>query len=118
MNSIMIKTYCTFDFEGIHVYPDAKDQCRQWYLEYPHRHIFKVKCTWIASHTNRDKEFIDVKHELLEWLQKTFTKINGVYDLCSMSCESLALEILDAHIYLYEVEVSEDGENGAIITKI
>ena len=105
--------------EGIHCYPTVeKDYGKEVdYLQYKHRHNFVIECTLAVSHTNRDKEFICLKHEIQEWLNENF--YNEDYkciDFESMSCEQIGEMILN--IFECEmVEVSEDGENSAIVTK-
>ena len=113
-----IEVYCQLDFEAIHNFPNAGDFCAQWYLSYPHRHIFRIKCLWEASHENREKEFIDVKHSVKDYLFNQFPRLGAISDLGDLSCEALAILILDNFDFLKSVEVSEDGENGAIVTKI
>lgn len=113
-----IEVYCQLDFEALHNFPNAGKYCNQEYLKYSHRHIFRVKCSWEASHANREREFIDVQHEVKSYLNYMFPLTTGnLRDLGSCSCEALALTILEKFEFLNSVEVSEDGENGAIVKR-
>ncbi len=104
--------WVTFSKEGIHCYPDAPDDVA--FLRHPHRHLFQFK-VWIeVFHNDRDIEFIQFKRRL-EALYDT-----GTLNLRDKSCEMIADEL---HGWLNQdypnramaIEVSEDGENGAII---
>ena len=114
-----IEVYCQLDFEAIHNFPDAEKLCNQWYLANLHRHMFRIKCTWEAVHGDREKEFIDVQHSVRAFLNKQFPNtVGNLKDIGTFSCETLAMLILANFDFLKIVEVSEDGENGAIVTKI
>jgi len=105
--------WITFKKEGIHKYPDAPEEVK--FLRYPHRHIFHFKVKIEVEHNNRDIEFIMLKRELENLYDP------GKLELDYKSCEMLAEEILDYLLQNYSskrsmsVEVSEDGENGAVL---
>jgi hypothetical protein len=102
-----------FSKEGIHCYPLAPEGVE--FLRNPHRHIFHFHVTVEVFHNDRDIEFILFKREL-ENLYKE--------DLLHMdykSCEMLAEDLIGYISTKYagrdiKVEVSEDDENGAILT--
>lgn len=106
-------------FEGLHRWPDAPDEVG--FLKTKHRHMFHVRVRIGVGGDDRELEFIIVKNRLLKFIDRT-TSLNGtiVKDLGSMSCEMMARNI-GKHILRswgpreIEVEVSEDGENGAIV---
>jgi len=111
-----------FAKEGIHKYPAALtdpklatgDEYDVSFLGYPHRHIFQFQ-VWISvTHNDRDVEFIQAKR----WLEKLYAEktLELDYKSCEMIAEDLYAEI-NARYPNREVwiEVSEDGENGAII---
>jgi hypothetical protein len=107
--------WVTFQREGIHLYPAAKDDPKLAdvsFLGYPHRHIFHFK-VWIeVFHDDRDLEFIQFKR----WLESLYG--DATLDLNSKSCEMISDDLYgqitarypDRHI---SIEVSEDGENGS-----
>lgn len=106
--------WVTFQKEGIHLYPAALTDPKLVevsFLGYPHRHIFHVRVAVTVVHNDRDIEFIILKREL-QSLYDT-----GALELNSKSCEMIAA---DLYKYLvtaypgrgYEIEVSEDRENG------
>lgn len=110
--------FVTFQKEGIHKYPAAATDpmlADVSFLGYPHRHIFHFKVTIDVYHNDRDIEFILFKREL-ENLYK-----DSVMMIDFKSCEMLAEDLIDYISKKYPnrkiiVEVSEDGENGAILS--
>lgn len=111
-----------FQKEGIHKYPAALedpklktgDEYDVSFLGHPHRHIFQFQ-VWISvTHNDRDIEFIQFKR----WLENLYNK--DILDLDYKSCEMIAE---DLHAKISErypnrevwIEVSEDGENGALL---
>lgn len=109
----MIKkeVYCTLQFEATHFWPECPYE-EVIYLQYPHRHVFHIKAFQRISHNDRDIEFIMLKHNIEEYLQRTYPN----HELGSMSCEMLAEELIVV-FNLSKCDVSEDNENGAILTK-
>lgn len=106
-----------FQFEGIHCWPEAKAPVA--FLSQPHRHIFHVRARMNVEHDDRALEFIIVKQDLLNFVRSNFFKGQDL-NLGRMSCEQMAQQIAffirdkwDRDTI--EVEVSEDGENGAVV---
>lgn len=111
-----------FEKEGIHRYPAAlddptlntDDEYDVSFLGYPHRHMFHFK-VWISvAHNDRDIEFIQFKR----WLEKLYRE--KILDLNHKSCEMMAEDLHSKISSRYPnrevwIEVSEDGENGAIL---
>lgn len=106
-------------FEGIHNYPDAPDEVS--FLKHPHRHVFHVTVHLQQFHDNRDVEYI----MFLTWLRKKLFS-DGAATLNHMSCEMIAKRIIEGIQEQFpsplnfsprriKVEVSEDGENGALV---
>ena len=116
------KIWVTFRKEGIHCYPAAAtapelatgDEYDVSFLGSPHRHIFHFR-VWIdVVHNDRDIEFIQFKR----WLENLYKEgtIKLDYKSCEMMSDDLYLQIAakypDRAVW---IEVSEDGENGALI---
>jgi len=118
------KIWVTFQKEGIHKYPAAAtdpelatgDEYDVSFLGYPHRHIFHFR-VWIDVHHNdRDIEFIQFKR----WVESLYNGQGAVLSLDYKSCEMMSDDLYihianrypDRSIW---IEVSEDGENGALI---
>ena len=116
------KIWITFRKEGIHCYPAAAtdpalatgDDMDVSFLGTPHRHIFHFR-VWIdVVHNDRDIEFIQFKR----WLEKLYATGTLALDFksCEMMSDDLYLQIAqkypDRAVW---IEVSEDGENGALI---
>jgi len=116
------RIWVTFQKEGIHCYPAAAtdpalktgDEYDVSFLSAPHRHIFHFR-VWIdVFHDDRDIEFIQFKR----WLQKLYQ--DGVIQLDYKSCEMMSDDLYLEIAARYSgrsvwIEVSEDGENGALI---
>lgn len=121
--------FVTFKKEGIHRYPaaatdprlkKATDSPDAWldvsFLANPHRHIFHFRVEINVLHSDRDIEFIQFKRELER--QYSSELLNVDYK----SCEMIAEDLIDYIDVTYpnrkiSVEVSEDGENGAILVR-
>lgn len=111
-NDTMTVVYCTVLFEGLHCW-DACPFEEVAYLRNPHRHIFHIKAHKQVFHDDRDVEFIMLKHKIERLLRETFP--GGA--MGTTSCERLGRFLMEK-FDLVECEVSEDGENGAVIKKI
>lgn len=105
--------YITTQFEGIHRYKDAPSQVS--YLREFHRHLFKIRIQVEVEHNERDIEFIMFKHQI-----DNFIEVHYLDKEVDLSCESIAEELIEYVILMLGdrkviCEVSEDGENGAIL---
>jgi hypothetical protein len=116
MGFIKMKKFIKISFqkEGIHKWPDAKDIKGVEFLQYPHRHIFHFYVTLEVMHDNREVEFILFKREL----EGLYTE--GTLQLDYQSCEMMAESLINYIEAVYpdratQVEVYEDNENGAIV---
>ena len=111
--------WVTFRKEGIHMYPAAATNPKlatgDWldvsFLGTPHRHIFHFKVEMEVFHDNRDVEFIQAKRIMEKWYA------DGTLQLDYKSCEMMARELYAKCVAqwperCYNIEVSEDGENG------
>ena len=112
----------TFQKEGIHCYPAAAtdpalatgDEYDVSFLGSPHRHIFHFRVYITVVHNDRDIEFIQFKR----WLENLYSggTLELNYKSCEMICDDLYLQIATKYpgrgVW---IEVSEDGENGALV---
>jgi hypothetical protein len=111
---MITEVFCTLQVEGTHCWPACPFE-EVAYLRDPHRHVFHIKAYKTVTHSDRDTEFIMLKHALVAHFN-SYTNPNT--KLCvfgSMSCEMIAEELIRA-FELSKCEVSEDNENGAIVT--
>ena len=110
------EVFVTLQVEGIHCWPECPfDEVD--YLRTPHRHMFHIKAQKLVTHSDRDVEFIMLKHRIYEYLRIEY---GTNFDVClfgSRSCEMIAKELIE-EFELTKCEVSEDGENGAIVTVV
>jgi hypothetical protein len=116
------KIWVTFKKEGMHRYPAAAtnpllatgDEYDVSFLANPHRHIFHFQ-VWIdVFHSDRDIEFIQFKR----WLENLYRDRTLELDFksCEMIADDLYLQIAGRYPNrAVWIEVSEDGENGALI---
>lgn len=115
-NKRLIKHYVIVNLqvEGIHNFPKAEQIFPEvGFLSSPHRHIFHIKVCCPVTHTNRDKEFIMLKREVIQYLNEIYySEIVNMLDFENKSCEMIAEDLLCKFDAKY-VEVFEDGENGA-----
>lgn len=106
--------------EGIHNWPGVVDTNyvdEVGYLQNLHRHIYHITCEIPVTHSDRDKEFIAFKHQILKYLRANYwSTAEQLHVFGSMSCEMLAKELMQK-FDLSMCKVSEDGENYAIIVK-
>lgn len=114
--TISTEVYCTLQIEGLHNWPACPfDEVA--YLRDLHRHVFFIKAYKIVNHDDRDVEFIMLKHAIQNhfftayWDFQTKTHRFG-----AKSCEMIGRELMDL-FDLSRVDVSEDNENGAVLTK-
>lgn len=103
------KVFVTFAFEATHdwetcPYPEVD------FLKYPHRHLFHIRLEKKVNHNNRDVEFIILKRSVESFINSNWNKKY----LPGTSCEDMA-ETLLLKFEASKVEVSEDGENGAML---
>jgi hypothetical protein len=119
MEKAQRQIWITWQKEGIHKYPAAltdPNLADVQFLGYPHRHMFHFR-VWIdVFHNDRDLEFIQFKR----WCESLYSGHGAVLSLDHKSCEMMAddLYIQIASRYpgrVVHIEVSEDGENGALI---
>ena len=118
MNKQSKMIWVQFDKEGIHKYPAALTDPKLTdvsFLGYPHRHIFKFKVMIEVFTDDRDIEFIQFKR----WLLSLYD--NNIVQLDYKSCEMISDDLYRRINTRYPgrdivIEVSEDGENGAICT--
>ena len=116
------KIWVTFQKEGMHRYPAAAtdpalatgDEYDVSFLANPHRHIFHFRVWADVIHNDRDIEFIQFKR----WLENLYrdNTLQLDYKSCEMMADDLYIQIAGRYPNrAVWIEVSEDGENGALI---
>jgi len=105
--------------DGMHNFPKAAELFPEVaFLADRHRHMFYFTVACKVTHSDRDKEFIMLKRDILEYINKEYYNISSrTCEFGSKSCEMLAEEILK-EFNAECVEVWEDQENGARVEKI
>lgn len=102
-----VTVFCRLRFEAAHRWIDAPD--RYPFLRNYHRHEFHVQIGVEVTHDGRQVEFIDLKNQVRLWLDSHWAGRN-----LDLSCEQMASQLAESFMASY-VEVSEDGENGAVV---
>ena len=115
--------WVSFRKEGIHRYPAAGTDpalCTAGeydvsFLANAHRHIFHFRVAIDVFHNDRDIEFIQFKR----WLESLYN--TDIIQLDFKSCEMIADDLYDQIAARYPnravvIDVSEDGENGCVIS--
>jgi hypothetical protein len=117
MSNIKSEVFCTLQVEATHNWPGCPFE-EVDYLRAPHRHVFHIKAYVVVNHSDRDQEFIILKHMIQNYIKDKYFDVSK--QLCvfgAKSCEMIAEELI-TQFKLSRCEVSEDNENGAILTVI
>lgn len=109
-------------FEALHNYSTAPQEVS--FLRFVHRHEFHVTL-WVEQfHDDRDVEYILCKRWLTDELRTSYERENMGQTSCEMIARSLAQSAqkqFPTHTGIagmkrrIRVEVTEDGENGALV---
>jgi len=100
-----------WQFAGFHAYENAPEQVS--FLKTTHRHLFKCSAKIEVKHDNRELEFFMVQTDLTN----VFKAGNHDNKSCEMIAENILSYIENRYGYdrKIEIEVSEDGENSAVV---
>lgn len=115
--SIHMRVFCTFQVEGLHQCPvDIATVAGESYLANLHRHMFHFKVSIETDPLeDRDIEFISFRRECMGYAANMLRPGREF-----KSCEQLAIGMVRWLVWANRgdkaitVEVSEDGENGAV----
>jgi uncharacterized protein YqgQ len=106
--------WVTFQEEGFHSWDNAPEEVS--FLRDRHRHLFHFRVQIQVFYDDREIEFFTVKKQLKSLYSK------GILSRDNFSCEQLASNLLVqvrknyGNSREYKISVSEDQENGAIVT--
>ena len=106
---VIIKTR----FEGFHYWKDAPD-CVS-FLRDPHRHMFYVKIRMGVDSLDRDVEIISFKKHINSYIKTVLVETIAKEGWsCEMIADNITRHICATYdnVYMLEVEVLEDNENG------
>ena len=101
-----------FQFEGMHCWPNAPKEVA--FLRSMHRHVFHVSAVIEVFHDDRDLEFILVKRYLEKQVANTRWPKSASCEHMATVIASMIRQRYGSNRYVF-VEVSEDGENGALV---
>jgi len=104
--------WVTGGFVAFHKWEDAPANVS--YLRNYHRHMFKVTAWFSVMDSNRELEFHTVQAELNSYLHTEWEKVHTTYS-CEHIADAIGTHFLDMDYTCTGVQVSEDGENGAIV---
>jgi len=112
--TIKKEVFCSLSIDGIHRWANCPIE-EVSYLRDDHRHMFGIKCYSEVTHNDRDIEFIELKHKILDYMkEKYYDDALRSHYFGSSSCEMIAEELINK-FNLTACEVNEDGENGSIL---
>jgi len=101
----------TTTFKGLHHWATCPAGHVHEHLRNPHRHLFHV-AVWIEqAHDDRDIEYLEFK----DWLDLLCTAKLSEGRSCEMMCAELHKQIAVRYARRMKIEVTEDGENGALV---
>lgn len=109
MNYIWVTT----KVPGFHSWPGAPPSVA--FLRELHRHMFHIKVYFVVEGSDRELEFFIQQNQLNDCINDLYPWQNLGYMFGNFSCEMIAKDLLGALPGVAAVEVSEDGENGAIV---
>lgn len=124
MSKYNTNVYSLTIVELVHGWPGvvnfAEDLGDVQYLQHPHRHRFFIRAyVGNLTHTDRAVEFINLSHKIEQFICNRFpADVNGVRNIGPMSCEMIGEMILDEFEYITSVDVSEDDENGSVVSRV
>ena len=104
----------TLRMEGIHQWSNCPIE-EVKFLRDPHRHMFHIKAWKEVTHNDRDVEIIKLKRDVQHWLWEKYGDGRGTLQFGNRSCEAIAEELIH-QFDLFQCEVLEDGENGAVLS--
>jgi 6-pyruvoyl-tetrahydropterin synthase len=107
------RVYCTTRFEGFHCWPQAPKEVA--FLRDPHRHEFHVRVEVGVDHLDRDVEFILLKREVDRILGRLRNSPEAEHWSCEHYAASLWANLRALGYAPVRIDVSEDGENGAVL---
>ena len=107
---LLRRVFCRAQFEALHSWPQASGDVA--FLAHPHRHVFHVQVDVQVKTTSREVEFILLKRKVTRLLDGQ----RNLPETAHWSCERWAEWLLDK-VNACRVEVSEDGENGAVVER-
>lgn len=114
---MQVSVFCNLTVEGFHCWPEAPEfpaTSAVGFLKYRHRHVFHIHAEKVID-SDRQVEFIILKREIGDYLRSHYGNGGNVLEFGTMSCEAIAIELSDA-FELSVCSVSEDGENGSVVT--
>ena len=111
----------TTRFGALHNWETIPSMHSQYYLKYPHRHVFQITLKFpVDPADDRVFEFIEAKNIFDHWLRDTFVATSAAPmtpHIGDMSCERFAAHIHDNFclkgVGPTYIRIMEDGENGA-----
>ena len=103
----------SFRFPYLHAWPKCHIPSKG-YLKNLHRHVLHGRAWFPVRSADRELEFIEIKEAIEAWCLDHFSCTHADP---SLSCEAIASRILEEFSPCQRVEILEDGENGALVSK-
>ena len=98
--------------EGFHCWPGAPARCG--FLAHKHRHVFMIICEFGVSDADREIEIFTRQQEIQSLVAERF---GAPAAFGAMSCEHIALWLMERFPGCEKCTVLEDGAGGAIVRR-
>ena len=98
--------------EGFHCWPGAPERCG--FLADRHRHVFVIVCEFPVSDADREIEIFTRQQEIQRLAAERF---GTPAEFGAMSCEHIALWLMEEFPGCEKCTVLEDGAGGAIVRR-
>jgi len=96
--------------EGFHRWPGAPGRCG--FLADRHRHVFVIRCEFPVTDADREIEIFTRQQEIQRLVAERF---GTPAEFGAMSCEHIALRLMERFPGCAKCEVLEDGAGGAAV---
>ncbi|MCL2194348.1 MAG: hypothetical protein FWB76_00135 [Oscillospiraceae bacterium] len=98
--------------EGYHRWPGAP-KCLDFLFQ-RHRHVFEISCAFAVEDADREIEIFTQQQEIQRRIAEQF---GTPAEFDDMSCEHIAMWLLDQFPACVKAKVLEDGFGGAVVMR-
>lgn len=98
--------------EGFHKWKKAPEEIS--HLRNRHRHLFYIICEFSVNHGDREIEIQTMQKQIKQYIHKNY---GNPAEFGNLSCEMIAMEIINHYENCSSCKVLEDNEGGAIVRK-
>ena len=100
------------NLEGFHRWPGAPERCG--FLAARHRHVFVIVCEFPVTDADREIEIFTRQQEVQRLVAEQY---GAPAEFGAMSCEHIALWVMERFPGCEKCTVLEDGAGGAVVRR-